>query len=330
MKGGMQLGGARVQVESLEGRRMMSAALSNVAAGDVNGDGKADLVVLGDKSVRIALGNGDGTFTPTVHLGLTLNYTKVEIADVNGDGSADLVTSRVVQNGGQTHGIIGVLVALQSAVFGSQGYFQRISHDVSLPAGATEAVVGDWNGDGKDNIGFVNEKRGFISALYRDLVGSSKTLSAGLVATTFGRGVHVSVGDIDGDGIADVVGLDRSGNTHVAFGVFSQNAISFENPIVFDADGMANVKTDRVLLGEADHVEGQEIFSFAGGNMYVSKLMEEEGIFFVKATDVTNLLPAVQRRAMIADVNGDGIGDLLALVHGTALYDPAGGAFFDL
>jgi len=324
-----------VAIESLENRRLMSAAPLDVATGDVNGDGRADLVELHSGFVQTRIGNGDGTFVNSTRINLAgpLDHDQINqvvVGDFNGDGLDDICVAGLTQRNGQTLGIIGVLIALEVDPGAAPKFDNAIVHNTSLTDGTSNTIlVGDWDGNGADNIGFANEQKGFIEAVYRDLRSTQTTLPSPLVATTFGRGIHVATGDVNGDGVADVVGLDRQGRTHVAFGVFSNRKLIFDDPFFFDADGLANVKTDRILLGDADHQPGMEIFSFAGAKMYVSKLMEEEGIFyFVNSTNVQTVLPAVQRNAMIADVNGDGIGDLLAVVNGKTLYDPASGAFF--
>jgi len=72
----------------------------SVARGDLNGDGKLDLVAAnyGSNDVAVLLGNGDGTFQAAVNFAVGTNPHSVTLADLNGDGKLDVATSNLESN----------------------------------------------------------------------------------------------------------------------------------------------------------------------------------------------------------------------------------------
>jgi hypothetical protein len=80
-----------------------------VAVGDFNGDGKPDLAVSNAAcgflvstcprgTVSILLGNGDGTFQPSVQYLVGLSPVGLAAADLNGDGAADVAVANTYSN----------------------------------------------------------------------------------------------------------------------------------------------------------------------------------------------------------------------------------------
>jgi len=134
---------------------------NSVVIGDVNGDGKPDLVVSNGSAtgadagnVGVLLGNGDGTFQTAVPYNRGgYGAGSVALADVNGDGKPDVVVancSTSVKTCVGANGNVAVLLGKGDGTFPTA---------VSLGSGGTTpfgVAVGDLNGDSKTDIVVAN------------------------------------------------------------------------------------------------------------------------------------------------------------------------------
>jgi len=197
----------------------------SVATGDLNGDGKLDLVVanrgstLTDGSVAVLLGNGDGTFQSPVTYPVH-DPVSVTIADLNRDGKQDVVVACV-----ESPSVIGIMLGdgngiLHDPIFKTSGGIYTWG-----------VTVGDLNGDGKPDI---------AAASACPLTGCTNT-SVGSAGVLIGRGdgtfrstvsyptgvfgaVKVAIADINGDGKPDlVVANDNSGTNIGSVGILRGN-----------------------------------------------------------------------------------------------------------
>ena len=83
---------------------------SSLAVGDVNGDGKPDLLVTNTDRVGVLLGHGDGTFqTAVAYPSGGDRCHSVAVADVNGDNKLDLIVAN--------DGAVGVLLGNGNGTF---------------------------------------------------------------------------------------------------------------------------------------------------------------------------------------------------------------------
>jgi hypothetical protein len=78
-----------------------------MAAGDINGDGKSDIVVTnnGSKNVSVLFGRGDGTFEgKTDFTTATMNCPcGIDAGDINGDGRDEVAVTNFLYSGNINH-----------------------------------------------------------------------------------------------------------------------------------------------------------------------------------------------------------------------------------
>jgi hypothetical protein len=171
-----------------------SGNASAVAVGDVNADGKADIVVLNtnDSTVGMLLGSGTGTFqaATTYAVGSYSYPTGLALADVNSDGRTDVLVAN------NTTSSVGVLLSRST---GGLGPVAQLSTGSRNPQSLT---AGDMNGDGKPDI-LIGTSAGEVVVLLNSGTG---TFTGTAAYPSGGSSVQrVQLGDVNKDGQLDVV-----------------------------------------------------------------------------------------------------------------------------
>lgn len=203
-----------------------------VAAVDVNGDGRPDLIrartyVSGPPPhsgyIEVRLQNADGSFATAVQYGVGNDPWGIAVADVNGDGRPDIVVANTNS--------FDVSILVQSA---SQPGTFLAALNVPMAAGTIPqgVAIGDLNGDGRADIAVA--VYGTINGAVVLLQSPGPTLAFGgsRTLTTSGGATAVAIGDLDRDGRPDLAVSHGGGAA-----VFLQSATSgvFNAPLAIPA-----------------------------------------------------------------------------------------------
>jgi len=182
----------------------LPAGGSSLAVGDFNGDGNQDLAVA-NVGVSILLGDGAGHFSAATNFPAGITPFWVAVGDFNGDGKQDLAVANFT-----SPGTVSILLGDGAGNF---------SAPTSFAAGDDEpdsVAVGDFNGDGKQDLAVTHYIGGTVSILLGNGAGHFSA------ATNFGvdnTPYLLAVGDFNGDGKQDLaVANFNSGNVSILLG----------------------------------------------------------------------------------------------------------------
>jgi hypothetical protein len=181
---------------------VLSSNPRSVTLGDLNGDGRLDLVVTYQNSstASVLLGQGGGTFGPRTDYAVASTAREpgaVAVGDVNGDGHLDLAVACDHANS------VSVLLGQGDGTFGA-----RTDYPVGLVP--TSVALGDLDGDGHLDIIATNTEGNSVSVL----LGQGNGSFAPRTDYVVGDGpLTVALGDLNGDGFLDFVTANTRAGT---------------------------------------------------------------------------------------------------------------------
>jgi hypothetical protein len=281
---------------------------AGIAVGDFNNDGKPDLALEGSSGglhmLTIFLGNGDGTFAalPAVPAGAGTYLPSLAIGDFNGDGNADIATANVDN------------LADNVAIFlgNGDGTFQaykntQVNASSSFPI--ADVKVGDLNRDGKLDVAALIAPMGAIPGTLYVLLGTGNgDFGSPISVTTKQPAGQFALGDINGDGITDVV--TNGGGIEYLRG---RGDGTFESQAQIETFS----GTFGIALGDLNADNRLDVLTstFYDGSTIV---MNEKGGFGEPVTLPTGSA-VVSYQTAIADFNNDGQPDFVASYTGVYL-----------
>jgi hypothetical protein len=275
----------------------------NFSVADFNSDGLPDVVYTGTNpttgadQVHILLNQGGGAFSDIAPASLSGISGYISVIDANKDGCPDLAIQSPIDSTAP--------LVLQVFLGHCDGTFTLTSSVTIAPAGFApyHLLAGDFDNDGFPDLAGANGETQPSHVLYLWGDGTGHFTAQQVNGP---MGFLATVGDVNGDGIPDVVVPDRFNEVSVSLG---RSDRSFPSPL-----SLAPSNGGIVSIGDVNG-DGLPDLLFSGdpvagvpGTVFLNN---GHGEFVLSGTVSPNAF-------LLADVNGDGLADLIG-VQGTNL-----------
>jgi hypothetical protein len=266
-----------------------------IAAGDFNGDGRDDVVVLDlGNAASVFFANADGTLSAAGSDPVGASPQDVAVARLNGDAFLDIAVAS------QTGEEITILLN-----DGSGGFTAAPAVPHALPGSPDGVVAADFDGDGHNDLAIGTTGGGEV-AFARNTGTGAGAFDAPVGLGTDGQ--KVAAGDLNGDGRLDIA-ASRTLTGTVA--IILREASGFAAATTFDPEPTAVNNVSQLALADLD---GDGVLDLAVPHLNGPQAAKVTvatgrgtGEFDVASHEAVGANP---RKVVAADFDGDGNPDL--------------------
>ncbi len=275
--------------------------------GDIDGDGKPDLIALNGGSNTFSIlkniSQSNPSFASKLDFATSSSPTGGCVVDLDGDGKLDIAMTFYNAN---KLGVFRNISSVGSISLSSESDFSAVSSPSWVAAG-------DFDGDGKPDLVVGNAGSRTISVFLNTSTPGNVSFVP-KVDYNVGNGNNgnyvVSVGDIDGDGKTDIISSNYSDATlSVTRNTSTVGTLSFAPVVTFSVGG----GTHSVAVGDLDGDGKLDLVSAnsAGASISVLKNISSIGnVAFTSRVDLTTGSGSTPIAISLADLDGDGKPDI--------------------
>jgi hypothetical protein len=294
---------------------------NSFAVGDLNGDGHLDILVgesfFSSPGISVLMNNGDETFAAPVYYPVPLNEVvgEVALADFDFDGDLDAFAT--------IRGDFDQMTKIKVWRNNGNGTFAA-PIEFSTGQGPAGIVIADFTGDGKPDVVTANYGASSISLLrHNGLSGGAAGFLPPVHFNATNHAEEIAVGDVNGDGILDVVVGEL-----VSIGPLATLAVmintgngNFAAPVIYDAAPGGRFGSTAVALADLDNDGDLDLI---GGGLYPNGSIDN-GAVTIRRNNGTGTFGSAEiilfdnfvsqpKELTTGFINSDGFADIVAAV----------------